>query len=94
MNVLQSVQLPFALVPLIKFVGSDLIMKEFAISPCSFWFATLFGVALFALNFYTVFAGNSYEWWQILLIIIASLLYFALIYMVIREEVKPLRELT
>ena len=32
LNILQSIQLPFALVPLIKFVGSKKIMGDFAVS--------------------------------------------------------------
>jgi natural resistance-associated macrophage protein 2 len=31
LNILQSVQLPFAIVPLIKFAGDKNIMREFAI---------------------------------------------------------------
>lgn len=51
LNVLQSVQLPFALAPLIKFVGSENIMSEFTASRWEIMFATAVGFCLFTMNF-------------------------------------------
>jgi Mn2+/Fe2+ NRAMP family transporter len=63
LNILQSVQLPFALLPLIKFAADPNIMREFAISKCHFWFSTICGVCLFIFNFVVVFDNGVLEWW-------------------------------
>ena len=55
LNILQSVQLPFALVPLIKFVGNKKVMATFALPRSQIIFASIFGVFLFTLNFFVVF---------------------------------------
>lgn len=55
LNILQSVQLPFALIPLIKLVSSPKIMGMFAISKWNFYFSSGFGFFLFCLNFRVVF---------------------------------------
>jgi NRAMP (natural resistance-associated macrophage protein)-like metal ion transporter len=64
LNILQSVQLPFALVPLIKFVGSEKIMGEFVLPKWQIYFASIFGVFLFSMNF-VIIAGESdtSNWW-------------------------------
>jgi NRAMP (natural resistance-associated macrophage protein)-like metal ion transporter len=59
LNILQSVQLPFAIVPTIKFASSPLIMGEFAMSKASVIFASLFGIALFLMNFVILFVGGG-----------------------------------
>lgn len=51
LNILQSIQLPFALVPLIKFVGSKQIMGDFAVPKQYVIFASCFGILLFTGNF-------------------------------------------
>lgn len=55
LNILQSVQLPFALIPLIKFAGNKKVMGEFAISKNLVTFASTFGVLLFLMNFAIMF---------------------------------------
>jgi len=55
MNVLQSIQLPFALVPLLKFTSSPKIMKDFAISRAQLLFGSIFGFFLFLMNFVIMF---------------------------------------
>ena len=55
LNILQSVQLPFALVPLIKFVASPKIMGEFVLPKWQIYFASTFGVFLFTMNFVIIF---------------------------------------
>ena len=55
LNILQSVQLPFALIPLIKFACDEKIMKEFALPKCQSIFAAAFGFMLFAFNFVVIF---------------------------------------
>ena len=56
LNVLQSIQLPFALVPLLKFVSSPKIMgTDFAIPKVYLIFASIFGLLLFLMNFIIMF---------------------------------------
>ena len=63
LNILQSIQLPFALIPLIKFVGSKKIMGVFALSKTQIIISTLFGVSLFLNNFVVVFTKHFvWDW--------------------------------
>ena len=95
LNILQSVQLPFALVPLIKFASSPLILKEFAISKCQFYASTTLGILLCLMNFYLIFSTTILTlWYEYIIIGAISLVYIGLIVMVMREPVKPLQELT
>lgn len=57
LNILQSVQLPFALVPLIKFVSNKKIMGIFAISRFQTILATILGLSLFSMNFVVMIKG-------------------------------------
>ena len=50
LNLLQSIQIPLALVPLLKFAGSETIMKEFKASRCQLAFAWVAGFLLWTLN--------------------------------------------
>ena len=50
LNILQSVQLPFALVPLVKFAHDQNVIREFAIGKTQYYVATGFGIALFISN--------------------------------------------
>lgn len=64
LNIFQAIMLPFALIPLLKFVGSEDIMGDFAIKGCALWFAIIFGVALYVLNFALLFVNSDgWEWW-------------------------------
>lgn len=92
LNILQSIQLPFALIPLIKFVSSPKIMGMFAIGKHNASFATFFGILLFALNFRAVFIElqESISWLHILLFVI----YMTFIFLVISEPVGELSEIT
>jgi len=94
LNILQSVQLPFALVPLIKFASSTNILNEFAISRCQYVFASAFGVALFFMNFVIVFVGDPLKTWQYILVAILAILYFCLIGMALLEKTHPLQQLS
>ena len=55
LNILQSVQLPFALIPLVKFSCDQKVMGQFALTKCETYFASIFGVFLFILNFFVIF---------------------------------------
>lgn len=95
LNILQSVQLPFALVPLIKFVGNKKVMNLFVLGKWNMWFATVVGVILFVFNFVVLFGnGKTYDWWFILIILIVGIIYMILIVKAICEPVKNLQELT
>jgi hypothetical protein len=95
LNILQSVQLPFALVPTIKFASSELIMGEFAMSRCSTIFATFCGVCLFLMNFVIVFVQKGEtDWWVYLIIGIISIVYVTLIVLAIIVPVKPLKPIS
>lgn len=50
LNILQSIQLPFALIPLIKFTNSPKIMGRFYNSKCPKYFAMVMGFILFTIN--------------------------------------------
>ena len=54
-NISQAVLLPFALIPLLKFVSSYDILGDFAIPWWSYVFACVMGFALFVMNFFTFF---------------------------------------
>ena len=95
LNILQSIQLPFALIPTIKFASSPLIMGEFAISRCSTIFASCLGVALFLMNFVIIFTSeDEIQWWAILLIAVGSFIYLVLITLAIREPIKRLQDIS
>lgn len=97
LNILQSVQLPFALIPLIKFVGNKKVMATFALPKGQIIFASIFGVFLFTLNFFVVFqdAATVFDsWWKIALVSTVSLLYLTMIGICIMEPVQLLKKLT
>jgi Mn2+/Fe2+ NRAMP family transporter len=80
LNILQSVQLPFALVPLIKFVGSPKIMGDFALAKWQIYFASGFGVFLFTMNFVIIFLEADFvDWKPICALAIVSIIYIAFI---------------
>ena len=97
LNILQSVQLPFALIPLIKFVGNKKIMASFAVPRGQIIFASVFGFFLFVLNFFVIFQdANSVfdQWWKIALVSSLSIIYVVLIGKCIIEPVQFLKRLT
>lgn len=59
LNILQAVLLPFALIPLLKFVGSPEIMGEHALSRKAHLCLILFGFALFLMNFLLLFEDTD-----------------------------------
>ena len=89
---MQSIQLPFALIPLIKFVASPKIMGMFAIDKYNAYFAILFGIFLFGLNFRVIFIEfqDQIYWWHALLFIV----YIGLIFKVVTEPVTDLEKMT
>lgn len=94
LNILQSVQLPFALVPLIKFVGSKKIMGDFAVPKWQIILATCFGVGLFVMNFVIIFQDFTWDWQHIVPTAILTTIYLALITVAIVEPTKELKKMT
>ena len=95
LNILQSIQLPFALVPLLKFVGSEKIMGQFAVSKGQIWFASTFGTFLFLMNFVIIFLDATFDqWWKWALVVLFTVVYIAFIMIAILEPIKPLRKQT
>ena len=96
LNILQSVILPFALVPLLKFIGHDKVMGDFAVKGCAWYFATAFGFVLFSFNFVVLFTDISKDapWWNYLLIAIALILYMGFLMKAMCEPVGDLKPMT
>lgn len=96
LNILQSVILPFALVPLLKFIGNEKIMGDFAITGWPWYFATFFGLVLFSFNFVVLFTDISgdLEWWKYLLVGLGVIVYLAFLIKAMCEPVSDLAPLT
>ena len=95
LNIIQSIQLPFALVPTIKFASSPNIMKEFAIPKWQWLPASAFGTGLFLMNFVLIFQKDaSFQFIHYVLIVTASLFYFFVIIKAITEPTTPLKQIT
>lgn len=97
LNILQSVQLPFALIPLIKFGCDERIMKEFALPKCQTYFASAFGFMLFVFNFVVVFQdpGSTFsDPVTCVLVIVVGLFYLGFIGISIVAPVSDLKKLT
>ena len=94
LNILQSIQLPFALVPLIKFVSDRQILGPFTLPPWQKWFSTIFGCSLFLMNFIIILDGDILPWYIYVLIAIMTCIYGVLIFKAIREPVGPLKIIT
>ena len=91
LNILQSVQLPFAIVPLIKFVGNEKIMGSFVLPRKQILFASTFGLFLFSMNFVILFSEFGETLLEnpllLLLVIAASFIYLGFIFVAITEPV-------
>lgn len=93
LNILQSVQLPFALVPLIKFVSSPEIMNSFAISRVQVIISTTLGLMLFSMNFVTIFIDSSLDkWWQFFIIGLVGVFYVMFLANAVMEPVSTLKQ--
>jgi len=68
-------------------------MREFAIGDAEYYFATVFGIALFISNFVIVFE-SSLALWQYIIIGIFTVIYFSLIFMVMFETTEPIQLLS
>lgn len=63
LNNLQAIMLPFAIIPLLKFVHANEIMGKFDLKGFPFWFAAICGFVLFVANFVPLFTDGAMETW-------------------------------
>ncbi len=83
------------MVPLIKFVGSPLIMGEFVLPKWQIYFASAFGVFLFTMNFVIIFLESEFDNWKpVVGLAIMSIIYIAFIVQSILEPLSPLKKMT
>ena len=95
LNITQSVQLPFALVPCIKFAASKDILGDFAIGKCQFYFGTILGIGLFMMNFILLFDGNKFNhWYEYLIVGLVTLGYLILIGLACFFPTSPLKPIS
>mmetsp|Transcript_2304 Transcript_2304/g.3942 ORF Transcript_2304/g.3942 Transcript_2304/m.3942 type:complete len:208 (-) Transcript_2304:123-746(-) len=95
LNVLQSIQLPFALIPLIKFGASEKIMGQFKMSRLSTVFASIFGVVLFLMNFVIIYMGSDgFSLTAMSIIGVVSVVYVIFNIIVIVEPIKKLKKIS
>ncbi|CAM9921466.1 unnamed protein product, partial [Pylaiella littoralis] len=99
LNVLQSLQLPFAIIPLLTFCNSPHIMGEFTISTSMTAFVWMVSVGVIAINLYIVgsfvvedsSSPNGYGGWLYAGAGIGASLYMAFILFFMREDLRKLR---
>ena len=90
LNILQSVQLPFALIPLIKFTSSPKIMSaNFANSTRFMYLAAGLGCLLFLINAVGLIPIGG-PWYLYLLVFSLGSIYVALLVLIIRVPVQDL----
>jgi len=82
LNVLQAVQLPFALVPVLLFTNSNAIMGKFS-NPLIVQVVTwILGLGVIAINIYSIiqaFEVLPQTWWLFAIFVCGGILYFAFI---------------
>jgi len=95
LNITQSIQLPFALVPTIKFACDKKIMGDFAIPLWQTIFATILGLGLFFMNFVLIFEDGIFShWYEYVAVSLFVILYMTLIGIAIFTPTKKLKPLT
>ncbi|KAF4681405.1 hypothetical protein FOZ63_015649 [Perkinsus olseni] len=90
LNILQSIQLPFALLPLLHFAMSKKVMGTFAVNR--WWKAVLWLVAILilAINVYlivTTIVPLDWPWYAWAIIGIVAYLYASLCFYCVKEDV-------
>eukprot|EP00039_Didymoeca_costata_P030075 m.27782 g.27782 ORF g.27782 m.27782 type:complete len:531 (-) comp7937_c0_seq2:74-1666(-) len=80
MNVLQSVQLPFAMLPLMHFTSRSSIMGEFVNGWITTSAAWIFSVAIIAINLFQVYdISLPKEWYALGSVILVSVIYLSFV---------------
>jgi len=91
LNVQQSLQLPFALIPLILFNSSERIMGEFKLSKRAMYFFVSLALFIMGINMYLTFVfvrqlkSGAIKWAASAVIM---LLYFTFMYLLLRRHVS------
>jgi hypothetical protein len=94
LNILQSIQLPFALLPILHFTSSKRIMGEFVNSQRFKIFGWFVTVGIIAINFYLVgsqildvrVSGLPDTWWMYLILVVTICAYLALIVFIVKSD--------
>ena len=93
LNVVQSLQLPFALLPILHFTNSYVVMKTFrngTIMKVVIW---LLAISVIAINFYFVysFISSTNYWWVYTMVVLILVPYLSLVtYLVLKALVSSL----
>jgi natural resistance-associated macrophage protein len=82
LNILQSIQLPFALFPLLTFCSSKAILGDYSLgkkAKVAFWIAVL---SIVGINIYLIIDQvqdnmDAFQWWGYLILAIAGLAYLS-----------------
>ncbi|CAN0208533.1 unnamed protein product, partial [Ectocarpus fasciculatus] len=100
LNVLQSLQLPFAIIPLLTFCNSPHIMGEFTITSSLTAFVWMVSIGIIGINIYIVVGflfdegisseGEASTWLYACTAFVASL-YLGFILFLMREDLQKLR---
>jgi len=97
LNILQSMQLPFALLPLLHFTSSRRVMGAAFVNGRKMrWFLWAVVVGILGINLYLVSSeifdvsqsGLPGKWWMYLILSVLLFAYAALIYIVVHNDVK------
>lgn len=95
LNILQSVQLPFALLPVLHFTSSPRLMGSFANKGWVNYTCWILAVFVIGINVYLVAtfiadpnAPTPHETWFYVLVVAIGILYFAFISVVISDDIK------
>ncbi|CAH1774872.1 unnamed protein product [Owenia fusiformis] len=80
LNVLQSVQLPFALLPILHLTSSSRVMGTFKNDRITKMVVWLLAVLVLSINFYLVYLQvNDTTWWVYLIVAIVTIIYMSFI---------------
>ena len=93
LNILQFIQLPFVIIPLIRFAMSSKLMGEHVYKGFKVYLVIFFASVLQAINLYSIFevlseAGNVVRIFSYILIVLQTGLSIVLIYSPITQELK------
>ena len=70
-------------------------MGIFALPKWEIWFASIFGILLFSMNFIIIFMEADFDSWRpIALICIISIIYLSFIISTVMEPLKDLKKMT
>jgi hypothetical protein len=94
LNILQSIQLPFALLPILHFTSSRRLMGRFANGSFMCWFGWVTVIGVLGVNLYLVAtqifevsnSGLPDAWWMYLILSIFTVLYVGLVAIIVRHD--------